>query len=277
MSWAKLAKYQNLFLLLTTKPFIRDRLVPAKDAACPARLVPKVNKASPVNQENQAILVIQDSQAWYHQNIVWFQLNHHATHARQVHQVPLVLQEKMVDPELQAKMVAQVKTVLQAQLAHLVPQEVQEARDQMDHEVTQVETLAEQNHNQEMPDQQAQTVNQVQQAQQEMQAKMEAKAPTDPKDHQAQRDQPAKMANQETKDHQAKTAKPEKRVFAPNIALSMVVSSSKMVQGDKRWLFNIHTPYVFYFLKSILFLLECSLVNPPAIHFKWKSDSALYQ
>jgi hypothetical protein len=59
-----------LFLLLTTKPFIKDRLVPAKDAACPVRPVPKVNKASQANLVNQATLVIQDSPAWYHQNIV---------------------------------------------------------------------------------------------------------------------------------------------------------------------------------------------------------------
>jgi len=59
-----------LFLLLTTKPFIKDRLVPAKDAACPVRPVHKVKEASQVNLVSQATLVIQDSQAWFHQNIV---------------------------------------------------------------------------------------------------------------------------------------------------------------------------------------------------------------
>jgi len=57
-------------LLLKTKPITKDRLAPAKVAACLARLVLKVNKASLVNPENQVTLAIQDSPAWFRLNIV---------------------------------------------------------------------------------------------------------------------------------------------------------------------------------------------------------------
>jgi hypothetical protein len=57
-------------LLLKTKPFTKDRLVPAKDAACLVRLVLKVNKASLVSPENQVTLAIQDSPAWFRLNTV---------------------------------------------------------------------------------------------------------------------------------------------------------------------------------------------------------------
>jgi len=163
----------------------------------------------------------------------------------------------MVVPVLPVKTVDQVKTVLQAQPAHLVLQEAPEDPAQTDHEVTQAETLADPNRNQEMPDQQAQTVNQVPKAPPEMRAKMAAKAPTDPKDHQAPPAQLAKTVNQETKDHQVKMEKLEKKVSAPNTALSMVACFSKMVQDDKcsvvpgcSMAFNV---LCLFYLKSILF------------------------
>jgi hypothetical protein len=163
----------------------------------------------------------------------------------------------MVHPVLLVKTVDPVKTVLQAQPAHLVLQGAREDPDQTDHEVIQAETLAELNHNPEMLDQQAQTVNQARKVQLEMQARTVAKAPTDPKDHQALLVKLAKTVNQEIKDHQVSKAKLEKKVSAPNTALSMVAYFSKMVQDDKclvvpgcSMAFNV---LCYFILKSILF------------------------
>jgi hypothetical protein len=59
-------------------------------------------------------------------------------------------------------------------------------------------------------------------------------APQETRDHLALQAHQATMVLQETRDHQAPMAPRESRVFAPNIAPPMVVSSSKMEQGDKR-------------------------------------------
>lgn len=224
--------YRKL-LILITKPFTKDRLVSAKDVANLAKLV---NKASLVNQENQANLVILatlDSLAWFLLNTVKSQLNHLATHVHQDQLDPQVHQERMAKMEIMVKMAVQAKMVHQAQPVHLAHQAVQDSQEVMDPEVTQAETPPDPNHNPETKVQMDQTENQAQLVQLEMQAKMAVKAQMDPKDHQAQLAMAVKTVNQETKDHQVPMANQEKRVSAPNIVPSMVESSSKMAQGDK--------------------------------------------
>jgi hypothetical protein len=66
-------------------------------------------------------------------------------------------------------------------------------------------------------------------------AQMEAPAQPETRDHPAQLVHPATTELPETRDHLAQMAPRENRVFAPSIAPPMVVSSSKMEQGDKRF------------------------------------------
>jgi len=236
-------------LTIITKPFTKGRLVSAKVVA---NLVKLVNKESLANQENQASLVTQETQdslAWFLLNTAKFQLNHRATHAHQARLDPQVLQVKTAKMAMAAKTEDQAKTVHQAQPDHQAHQVDQVNQAPMDPEVMQAEMLKDKNHNPVTKDQTVQMANQVQQVQQEMPAKMEAKAQTDRKDHQAQLVTAAKTVNQATKDHQAPMANPEKRVSAPNIVPSMVESSSKMAQGDKRLFPNLfRIPNAMFFL-----------------------------
>jgi len=160
--------------------------------------------------------------------------HHPASRAHQDHLDPLVHLANLAHlapTETQAalaRMVATDHQAHQAPTAHLVNPARTERRDPLVHPLfLSNQPLA-------MLDPQARMDHQAQLGKMALQFPMVDQAPQETRDHLALQAHPAMTEPQETKAHQAPMAPRESRVFAPNIAPPMVVSSSKMEQGDKR-------------------------------------------
>lgn len=160
--------------------------------------------------------------------------HHHAGHAHQDHQVHLVHPESLahlaptVNLAALEKMVEMDHPVQPDPTEHLVPPDRMERRDLpvRPPSLFQLPLV--------MWDPLAKMAHLVHQAQMVPLAQTEAPAQLETKAHPAQPDPLATMVLQETRDHQAQTDPRENRVYAPNIAPPMAVSSSKTEQGDKR-------------------------------------------
>lgn len=210
-------------------------LLDARAAACPVSLDHQESQAKLVNQANQDHLAHLDSLAVLHWRSADPSLHHHASHAHQVHLAQLDHLEKLAHQDQTAIQAPLVKMAVLAQvdpqahqvhLAHLARTERkdQPARQLLVYLLLQAKLapLAKMDH-------QDQPVNQV------LLALMAAQAQPDPRVHQALLVPLATMAPQETKAHLAQMATRESPVSAPSTAPPMVVSSSRMEQGDKRY------------------------------------------
>lgn len=205
---------------------------------CQAKMVAQDDQVTQVSQALQANLRMSaPPQAHLHAN--------HAHQAHQVHQAAQELQEAQDQPVQMARTVKQVKMVQkvhqahQAQLAQMV---------KTDPKVTMVPQHQAKSELQVKLDPTVTTDHQAQLAHQAPTAQMATMATQDPKDPQAHQEVPAKMVNQETKAKLVIQANKEKRVSAPNIAPSMVVSSSKMVHVVKPVEFNFLPKIEFVFM-----------------------------
>lgn len=208
--------------------------VDAKTAACLVRQVHQADQERMVAQVAQVHLVHQVSQADHHRKFASQSRLHHADHAHQAnqenqaHKDHPATQAQLDHLATLAKMVLQALPALKVHQAHPVTQ------DLMDHEVIPVpQPLA----------LQVPLATPAQPAQMDHPAPLVNQVPVettvnlalqDPKDHQAQLALQAKTVIQATKDHLVPTVPRVNLVFAPNIALWTVVSSSKMAQDAKK-------------------------------------------
>jgi len=221
--------------LLTSLPITLLKDVKPKAAMVVAFLVYQVSvdcQAKMVAQDDQVTQVSQALQANLRMSAPP-QAHHHANHAHQAHQDQ---QEAQVPQVTQDQLAQMARTVNLAKMVQKDHQAHQAQPDQMvktDPKVTTVPQLQMNQAHQVKPDPTATTDHQAHQAQPDHQAQMATTETQDPKDPQAHQEVPAKMVNQETKAKLVIQANKVKRVCAPNIALSMVVSSSKMVRVVK--------------------------------------------
>lgn len=219
----------------TTERSPRGRL-DATTAACLVSLVPQAAQERTADQAN---LVCPDhlaSLAALHWRSALKCPHHHAGHAHQdhpAHPVHLEMPAALVQMANLAALARMVATDHPAQLdptAHLVAQERTETRELP----AQLPNLF--HPPPEMLEPLASKVHPVQLVKTEPQAQTEAPAQPETGDHPAQLVHPATTELLETRDHLAQMVQRENRVFAPSTAPPMVVSSSKMEQGDKRFL-----------------------------------------
>jgi len=223
----------------------KGKLVNALDAAFPANLVKRVNQASPVDQENQVIQVIQDSLAPLPRKCALFQLNHHATPAHRAQLDRQANPGNLVTQDHQAHLETRVKTVNQVSLALKDHQAAMAHQAQTVHRVTPDQTLFHHHRFPETKDQMETQEAPDHQAHQVQEAKTVNRAVQAPKVHLAQPDQPAKMAKQDPKDPKVPKAHQAKKVSVQNIALWMVVYFSKMEPVVNN-LFGLSTKYVIF-------------------------------
>jgi len=247
--------------LLTSLPITLLKDVKPKAAMVVAFLVYQASvdcQAKMVAQDDQVTQVSQALQANLRMSAPP-QAHHHANHAHQAHQDQQEAQELQAT---QGQLVQMARTVNQVKMVPKAHQAHQAQPDQMAKTDPKVTTVPQLQMNQVHQVKQDPTVIMDHQAhldQLDHQAQMATTATQDPKDPQAHQEVPAKMANQETKAKPETQANKEKKVCVPNIAPSMVVSSSKMVLVVKRPDIAGETFFILYlilFCKKILIVVK---------------------
>lgn len=252
-------------MLRTTEPSPSVR----PDATTAACLVFLAHQDAPERTANQANPVSPDHPVFpaaLHWRSARKCPHHHASHAHQdhpdhlVHLANLVPLAPTATPAVLARMVVTDHPAQPAPTAHLAPLARTERRDplvnppfQFHQPLEMLDPLARTDH----PDQPVKTA---------PPAQTEAPAQLATKAHPDRLARPATTALLATRDHLAQMAPRENRVFAPNIAPPMVVSSSKMEQDDKRpqktftrFCFSDEKPVIFMSIVAFIFIF----IQPP--------------
>jgi len=192
-----------------------------------------------VNQANLACPAHQASLVALHWRFARKCHHHRADHAHRDHPDLPVHLANLVHPDQMATLAALAKMAETDHPVHQAPTERPAAQAQTDKKDP-LETQLLPFHR--LPASPAQLVKMVHPAQPVKTAPlvpMEAPAHQETKVHPVQLDHPATTVLPEIKDPLVQMVPRENRVFAPNIAPPMAVFSSKMAQGDKRFLNRI--------------------------------------